>query len=158
MIRQMTSTDYKVVAKIQINARQVAYAPIFGNTFIEISQEKREKDVKEWATKDGSAGFVFEDAQDVKGFIIANLDDAVCTVEYLFVEPHLQGQGVGAALLVHCENYAKASGITIMKLWVLKDNAPARGFYEKHGYAVTGEETQFGDTGIFETHYVKELP
>jgi GNAT superfamily N-acetyltransferase len=56
-------------------------------------------------------------------------------IDQLYVLPNRQRQGVGAALL----QIAKTTQSSL-SLWTFQRNAPARRFYEKHGFAA-GEET-----------------
>jgi len=60
-------------------------------------------------------------------------------VDHLFVLPDHQGKGLGTALL----GVAKASQ-PVLRLWTFQRNAPARRFYEKHGF-VAIQETDGSD-------------
>ncbi len=55
-------------------------------------------------------------------------------VQKLFVEPQFQSLGIGAALL----RYA-VSALGAAELWVLEYNKRGIAFYEKNGFALTGE-------------------
>jgi GNAT superfamily N-acetyltransferase len=44
------------------------------------------------------------------------------------------GTGAGSALMKACEDWARERGCAIVLLNVLRDNAHARAFYERHGY------------------------
>jgi GNAT superfamily N-acetyltransferase len=55
----------------------------------------------------------------------------------LFVHPHFQRQGVGKALLAHCEKYF--AGIPTLKC--VKANEHARRFYQAQGWTVHSEAT-----------------
>ncbi|MDN5004924.1 GNAT family N-acetyltransferase [Bradyrhizobium sp. GCM10027634] len=50
-------------------------------------------------------------------------------IEQLYVRPAAQGRGIGTELL----NVAKAANERL-ELWTFQRNAPARGFYEAHGF------------------------
>ena len=66
----------------------------------------------------------------VKAFLHYGGDE----VRRLYVEPVLQGQGIGAALL----DYAvRELGVTC--LWALEKNPRAIAFYQRHGFRVTEE-------------------
>ena len=54
--------------------------------------------------------------------------------EQLFVEPALQGQGIGAKLLEYAVEHMGAQ-----TLWALEQNAGAIRFYQRHGFRLTGE-------------------
>ena len=57
----------------------------------------------------------------------------------LQIEPTLQGQGIGGALLTEVVADAKLKGL-VVQLSVLKDN-PAKRLYERLGFKVVGEGT-----------------
>ena len=65
------------------------------------------------------------DVDQIVGFL--TLDDAF--VDALYVGPDHQGLGIGTALL----DLAKARRPDGFALWVFASNAPARGFYHRHG-------------------------
>lgn len=52
----------------------------------------------------------------------------------LFVEPVLQGQGIGAALLTHA-----VDTMGPRQLWALEKNTRAIAFYERHGFRLTNQ-------------------
>ncbi|MBT9370335.1 GNAT family N-acetyltransferase [Rhizobium sp. CSW-27] len=56
-------------------------------------------------------------------------------IEQLYVRPEAQGKGIGSALLARARE-----GQTILDLWTFQANAPARRFYETHGF-VAVEQT-----------------
>ena len=66
----------------------------------------------------------------VKGFLHIGGDE----VRRLYVEPVLQGQGIGAALL----EYAIRE-LHVTRLWALEKNPRAIAFYQRHGFHVTEE-------------------
>jgi chorismate mutase/GNAT superfamily N-acetyltransferase len=65
------------------------------------------------------------EADEIVGFL--TLDDAF--LDALYVGPDHQGFGIGTALL----DLAKARRPDGFALWVFASNAPARGFYHRHG-------------------------
>ena len=90
------------------------------------------------------AGRVFVSELDRKpaGFCVvvpASTDEF--ELEGLFVDPHLWGQGIGRLLVCHAA--AIAAGMGARRMSVIAGHE-AREFYEKCGFAVTGEtRTQF---------------
>ena len=52
----------------------------------------------------------------------------------LAVAEAAQGAGVGGALMVAVEDWARAQGFRLICLDVFVNNARARAFYAKHGY------------------------
>lgn len=65
-----------------------------------------------------------------------------------YVLPEHWGKGVGGALLREAVRLLRADGFTSLYLWVLRDNARARTFYEKHGFSATGEEAPVEIDGV----------
>ena len=62
----------------------------------------------------------------------------------LFVEPGLQGKGVGARLVAHLEAHARKAGVAELQL---SSSITARGFYERLGYRlIRFEEREDGST------------
>ena len=55
-------------------------------------------------------------------------------IRYMAVEPELQGQGIGGAILEALESSARGRGVQTV---VLNARSTALGFYEKHGYRAT---------------------
>lgn len=64
----------------------------------------------------------------------------------LYVDTAHQGSGVGRALLD--ASLAQRRAHPRMVLWVLKENAPARRFYERAGFHADGAEESFKVHGV----------
>ena len=88
--------------------------------------------MKRYETEEGllKNTYVYDDGV-VKGFI--QLDGS--KIAKLFVEPVLQGQGIGAKLLEYAVTEKQAN-----HLWALEKNVKAIKFYERHGFYVTAEK------------------
>ncbi len=69
---------------------------------------------------------------DLDGRIVGLLALGAKVVRQLFVEPELQGRGVGGALLDKAKQLSP-SGLT---LYTFRKNEPARRFYENRGFEV----------------------
>lgn len=59
------------------------------------------------------------------------------------VRPGLQGRGVGSRLLAAAEERARALGLTTIEMTVLSVRSELIAFYERRGYARTGETKPF---------------
>jgi ribosomal protein S18 acetylase RimI-like enzyme len=77
----------------------------------------------------------------------------------LHVRPDVTRQGLGKALLDGALRRLAARGCRTCVLWVLRDNANARHFYEAQGWSFTGEEFVEDRSGyaIPETRYAITL-
>lgn len=95
---------------------------------------------------------------DVAGF--GHLDLASGEVRAVYVNPTYAGEGVGTRLLEHLEDAAREHDVAALEV---TSSMNAVGFYEHHGYAVTGdatvETTGNGDTVELDVRVMrKSLP
>ena len=130
-IRPAQRQDAGRMAEIEIFNYRLFFYPIFRNDafyFDELQVSRMLEDERD--------AFVYDDGV-VKGFI--RMDGT--EVRKLFVEPVLQGQGIGAALLEYAIREKNANS-----LWALEKNVRAIRFYQRHGFAVTGERKLEDDT------------
>jgi len=74
----------------------------------------------------------------------------------LYVMPITHKTGAGKALLDEVISYAKQNNGTKLFLQVKRDNN-AKGFYEKHGFIITGELDLDIGNGYFMNDYIMEL-
>ncbi|MCA1711196.1 MAG: GNAT family N-acetyltransferase [Actinobacteria bacterium] len=106
------------LADVHERTAVVAYAHIFDAPFPrELTQQK-------WARYPGE---VLEHREDGVLLGFAATDEG--RLDALFVLPEHAGRGIGSRLL------ERAAGVD--RLWVLEDNTPARGFYERRGWTCT---------------------
>lgn len=91
----------------------------------------------------GSHVFVAENADGVRvGFLHLQVvtdyftSAQNCHISDLAVAPAFDGRGVGAALLAHAEDWARAHHCRHLTLAVFPGNTRARALYERHGYGV----------------------
>ncbi|MFE0192098.1 GNAT family N-acetyltransferase [Streptomyces sp. NPDC059008] len=77
----------------------------------------------------------------------------------LYVAPGLIGTGVGRALMAAGTARARAGGFRALYLWVLRDNARARRFYERAGFVPDGaqEAYEVEGSGVREVRYWRPL-
>lgn len=135
-IRPARVEDAARIAEIEIFNYRLNFYPIFQSDeyyFDELQVPTRMEEL----LADGLTGFYVYDDGAVKGFIRICGDE----LQKLFVEPALQGQHIGAALL----DYAlREHGITW--LWALEKNTRAIRFYERHGFRLTDTKKLEEDT------------
>ncbi|MDP4129350.1 MAG: GNAT family N-acetyltransferase [Bacteroidota bacterium] len=74
----------------------------------------------------------------------------------IYVDPALQGKGLGRFLLDYIVSLVKEAGCQTLQLDVNRYNK-ARYFYEKLGFLVTGEKDTDIGNGFFMNDYVMEL-
>jgi GNAT superfamily N-acetyltransferase len=75
----------------------------------------------------------------------------------LYVAPSHWGRGYGHALLRDAEEALAATGRRDLALWVLEGNDRARRFYEGAGWRDDDGRKPFGDSGLYEVRYRKQV-
>lgn len=85
-------------------------------------------------------------------------DEGDGEVHMLYVAPDQWRSGIGKQLLDAGTAYLRGRGFRGLVLWVLKDNARARGFYEKEGWRPDGfEKPSFNRPALSQVRYRLEL-
>ena len=138
MIRQANEKDCARIAEIEVFNYRLHFYPIFRNDEFYFDELQVPSLMAEYQQKETllHTTYVYDDGA-VKGFIRIAGEEIV----KLFVEPVLQGQGIGAALLEYAVGEKNARC-----LWALEKNARAIAFYQRHGFALTGERKLEEDT------------
>lgn len=131
-IRQATMADTARVAEMEIFNYRLNFYPIFRNDWFYFDEKQVPKEMRRYETEEGllQNTYVYDDGV-VKGFI--QIDGS--KVAKLFVEPVLQGNGIGAKLLDFAVTEKQAN-----HLWALEKNVKAIKFYERNGFYVTNEK------------------
>ena len=161
-LRVATSDDASAIARIRVDSWRAAYAGIVPARILE--RMDAAAFAPRLALRLGGAdhGTLVAQAAGgaVVGFVIAGPsrdEDArgAGEIEAIYLAPGARGRGIGAALLeAACASLADR-GFGNVVLWVLTANAPARRFYERHGFARDGgaQMLDFDGTPIEEIRY-----
>lgn len=72
------------------------------------------------------------------------------------VDPDLQGGGIGKRILQAAEEYARSVGAASIYMSVISVRAELIAWYQRHGYADTGERKPFKEDGLTGKH-LREL-
>ena len=84
------------------------------------------------------------DGEDLVGCVaVTRKDQNLAYLGMLCVLPTLQSGGLGRKLLDAAENLARALGIAAMEMTVIDSRASLIAWYERRGYAFTGERRPF---------------
>ena len=134
-IRAARADDLARIAEIEIFNYRLNFYPIFLYDPFYFS-ELQVPDRMEYYRPMLDTLWVYDDGV-VKGFFQAENQE----LRKLFVEPVLQGQAIGAALL----EYAIAQ-TQVNTLWALEKNTRASAFYQRHGFCVTADRKPEDDT------------
>ena len=128
MIRQATPDDLNRIAEIEVFNYRLKFYPIFRDDEYYFGDLQVPNVAKRYA--DSLEDIRVWDDGIVKGFILVRNGE----VKKLFVEPVLQGQGIGAGLLEYAVEHLGAK-----TLWALEKNEGAIRFYQCHGFQLTSE-------------------
>ena len=141
-IRQATEKDLSRIAEIEIFNYRLNFYPIFKSDWFYFEYLTVPSLMEKYAAETGSF-YVYDDGV-IKGFVKTSDNE----IQKLFVEPVLQGNKIGDALV----NFATEK-LSADNLWALEKNTKAIKFYEKHGFELTGDKKFEEDT----TEYLVKL-
>ncbi|MEN9952211.1 MAG: hypothetical protein RLZZ520_479 [Bacteroidota bacterium] len=79
----------------------------------------------------------FEEEDLMACCILTKVAEDTCKLRQMAVRPKIQGTGLGAAMMNYAEQLAKDAGF---KKMVMNARKTAKGFYEKLGYEIKGDE------------------
>ena len=89
----------------------------------------------------------------------AGAEGRVAELYALYVHPARWSTGTGRALMDQVLARVSGAGYRSITLWVLQDNARARWFYERAGFAPDGARHELPDLGgVTEIRYRRALP
>ena len=141
-IRKATIDDLARIAEIVIFNYRLNFYPIFKNDDYYFHELQVPTIMKQYESTIDHM-WVYDDGA-VKGMIqIENRE-----IKKLFVEPVLQGNGIGSELLTYAIEKHNAN-----TLWALEKNTRAIRFYERHGFGISTDKKIEDDT----TEYLVRL-
>jgi ribosomal protein S18 acetylase RimI-like enzyme len=145
--RPALPADAKAIAALHAQSWRVTYRGVLSDAYLDgdIAVERRLLWEERLSNPPANQYIVVvEDGGHIVGFACAYADhDEECgtLLENLHVDPNLKGKGVGTMLMADVAQWsvsvAPAAG---MHLFVVEQNVPARGFYERLGGVVNGDE------------------
>ncbi|MBT2393510.1 GNAT family N-acetyltransferase [Streptomyces maoxianensis] len=167
-IREMVLDDCDAVARVRVQGWRYAYAGLMPQSYLDtMSVEEDAARRREFLAKGHSrlTNVVAERDGEVVGWGCCGPsrdEDATadqCELYALYVLQEQVSTGVGRALMTELTGGAMAAGFGRMTLWVLEENARARRFYEKAGFAPDGAEEPFEVNGVVvpEVRYASAL-
>ncbi|MBR4446045.1 MAG: GNAT family N-acetyltransferase [Solobacterium sp.] len=142
-IRRAEKEDLARIAEIYVFNYRMNFWPVFQNDAYYFD-ELQVPSVMETMAQESGTHYVYDDGT-VKGFVTVNGTE----IRHLFVEPVLQGRGIGAALLEFAMKQCRAD-----HLWALEKNVRAIRFYERHGFAWDGTRKKEEGTDEYLLHLV----
>ncbi len=146
-VRAARAGDAAAIAGIHTRSWRATYAAILGVDTVNRIDEAARTALWSRRIRDlspGQVALVAGSDSDVAGFLYGGPSpdgDAVADVAQVLsvhVDPLRTGAGLGGALLHRAGSEFAAAGYREATLWVVSDNAGARRFYERSGWAPDG--------------------
>ncbi|PSM43094.1 GNAT family N-acetyltransferase [Streptomyces dioscori] len=163
----MTLSDCPRVAEIRVRGWQSAYQGLMPRSYLDgldvAAELPRRRAHFAQAAGKGVVNLVAESAGAVVGWAChgpyrggeprtqdaGDIEGAGDAELYaIYVDPDRIGRGVGRALLRASVQRCAAAGHDRMLLWVLRENAGARRFYERAGFTADGTEEPYEVEGV----------
>lgn len=167
-VREMTPADCDRVGRIRVGGWRAAYRGLVPQSYLDAMDPARDAagHRARLARRPGPVlDLVAEQDGDVVGWAChgpyrdgdTHTEDA--ELYALYVDPGRYGGGIGRALLAESAGRCATAGHPRMLLWVLKENTPARRFYERAGFRPDGAQEPFEVDGVAvpEVRYVRRL-
>ena len=80
--------------------------------------------------------FVYKIKNKMVGYSVLKIEDRVCWLDWLYVDPDYQGSGESSKLFDHAEEISLKLGNDQIYIWVHPDNHRMLKFLKKKGYDV----------------------
>ncbi|MFE0206005.1 GNAT family N-acetyltransferase [Streptomyces sp. NPDC058985] len=166
----MTVADCDRVALIRVRGWQTAYRGLVPQVYLDGMDAAGDAERRRVLFAGAPAGVVNLVAENDRGEVVGwachgpyrdgERPTGDAELYALYVDPERLGAGIGQALIRESVRRCAAAGHPRMLLWVLKDNARARRFYERAGFGPDGAEEPFRVEGVEvpEVRYAAGLP
>jgi ribosomal protein S18 acetylase RimI-like enzyme len=170
-VRAATPTDAPAVATVHVRSWREAYAGHMPDDLLaglDVPARTRAWAQRLAQPRPGTRTLVAVAGGNVVGFVHTGpsrdpgVDDpTVLELRAIYIDPDALGTGAGAALMRAVLADAAAAGMSEIRLWVLRDNARARAFYEHFGFAPDGAVDMYeagegdGRVQVPEVRYVR---
>lgn len=165
-VRVASQADIDGIVDVHVTAWQAAYRGIMPDHILDnISRQKRRARWQENLRHPIRKTIVYDDGSRILGFASygpcrdEDAAEGVGELMAIYVAPDSWHRGIGHALwqVSQAEMIPDFSAVTV---WVLKDNSPARQFYEAMGFLMVpdGKKVlQWYDVDLIEVRYRKIL-
>ena len=163
-VRAAVPQDADAVARVHVRAWQSAYRGLITQEFLDsLTPEARAR-----RYNFGQVGLhvpvtlVAVRDDNISGFATSGLCRDTDLADFgelmaIYVDPSQLGCGIGRLLIGAARDRLRGLGVAGAALWVLKDNARARRFYERDGWRPDGvcRTETYGDRPVDEVRYLR---
>ena len=160
MIRVAAASDADAIARVHVASWRTTYSGLLPDDFLEsLSATNYAERWKRVIAEGSSRVYVAEDGGEVVGFASGGRERAGETgfegeLYAIYVLDVAQRRGFGRELVRSSVAGLRELGLGDMIIWVLRDNTPARAFYERLGGAyVRTQPITIGSATLEEVSY-----
>ena len=160
MVRPAKLRDAAAIARVHVASWRSTYANLLPDDFLASLTESAYADRWRRVVAEGSSRvFVVEEAGEVVGFASGGRERAgesgfAGELYAIYVMEGFQRRGHGRELVRAVVGGLRGMGLGDMIIWVLRDNQPARGFYERlGGVYVRSQPITIGPATLEEVSY-----
>lgn len=157
MVRKAEAKDISRIAEISVFAKRAAYRSIFNDDRTSFGEIQVMPLAIALGLPNALEGFYVFDDNIVRGYIKTRIEAKNIELCELYVDPLLQGKGVGGNLLEFFLNLARNNGSTRAWLWVLEENDRARRLYSHFGFYFGGVRQLEGSSSVYKLIYEKSI-
>jgi GNAT superfamily N-acetyltransferase len=149
VVREAHLGDAQVIAEVSVASRRWSYRDLVTDADLQtLSVEATAADFAEGLAElpPGAAVFVAERTSRVVGYAYllpspdADVPAKTSELGSIYVTEEVAGTDVAPALMDAAIEHARATGHSVLTLWVRRENGRARRFYEKNGMRADGAE------------------
>ena len=157
--RAREGDDLRAIGDIYVRSWQAAYQGLVPQEFLDALSVDRWVGAFEKGMN--PACLLIEDGRFIGTSSLRSGRDAgmedMGEIVSIYLLPEYYGRGLGRMLIDAVEAELRKMGFEMLYLWVLRDNARARRFYEKAGFVPSGDERtiEIGGAALEEVRYVK---
>lgn len=149
-IRPATAADAAALARVHVDAWQVAYRGLVPDTMLQrFTYEYREERFRRSLAANAEETYVVELEGEVVGLLTIGIArdpdlDSQRTGEIwgVYLSPGYWRRGIGSRLVALAEQMLQQRGYEDAVLWVLAGNSRARRFYEAVGFGLDGHSKE----------------
>ena len=140
LVREATAEEWQVLRDIRLDALRDA-----PDAFLSTYTEQAALEEADWRRSISRGGTFLAclpggDTTRPAGLVCGDLEKSgTVQLMSMWVRPQARGCGVGEALVAAVIDWARARNATSVHLWVIETNKRAWVFYERCGFALTGE-------------------
>ncbi len=150
IVRPMQTQDIPAVAEAHLAAWQAAFRGILPDPVLDsLTEQEFVRTWQEIIKRPNRTNLVVEVHGQVVGFVAFGpvavsepgepADTATREIYGIYTHPRFWRTGTGGRLLEEALERMKREGGRTVTLWTMSDNTVSRGFYEKHGFGLSGK-------------------